>query len=152
MVQLYGQIKTIDGTTKWKPIEAVLQPDGSYAIKVDTELVLDGASVSISNLKVGSLNQTSNALRYLKTRDDGTVVVEIVGGDPLENYKVVRSQDTGAYPYYFGLTDESENWVIIEESKNLNVSSFKYFAGTGNFQTGWTARAGLAYDEYFNIF
>lgn len=75
MSQLYGQIQSKDGITRWKPIEAVLQPDGAYGIKVDTELVLDGAQVTISNIKIGSLNQTSSTLKFLKVEEDGTVVV-----------------------------------------------------------------------------
>ncbi len=153
MSQLYGQLKGIDGTTKWKPIEAVLQSDGAYAIRVDTELVLDTANITISNLRVGSVNQTVAGARWLRTLDDGTIVVSTEGGDPLTGYKAARSQDSGAFPHFFGLVNEDEDWVIIRESRTTNVSTFEYAAGSGTFATNWNNRATtIVYAEYFDVF
>lgn len=137
---------------RWRNIGATQLPDGSWALKVDTELVLDGANISISNIKIGSTNQSSSSLKYLKTLDDGTVVVTNEGGNPLEGYKPARSQDSGAFPHFFGMTSDDEDWVIIRESRTGNVSTFEYFAGTGSFVTNWNDRIGLVYDEFFNIF
>lgn len=139
-------------SVRWRNIGATQLADGTWALKVDTELSVDAASLSISNIKVGSPNQTSSQLRYLKTLDDGTVVVTTEGGNPLEGYKPARSQDSGAFPHFFGMTSDDEDWVIIRESRAGNISTFEYFAGTGNFVTNWNNRIGLGYDEFFNIF
>lgn len=140
-------------STRWRNIGATELPDGSWALKVDTELVLDSANISISNIKIGSTNQSSSSLKYLKTLDDGTVVVSIVSNDPLEGLKAARSQDAGAFPHYFGLVNDVEDWVIIRESRTANVSTFEYVSGNGNFVTNWGNRATpLAYQEYFDEF
>lgn len=150
--QIQGFAPQTGDTTTWRNIAATLLPDGTWALKVDTELTLDAANVSISNIKVGSSDQTTANLRYLKTLDDGTVVVSNEGGNPLEGYKPARSQDTGAFPHFFGMVTDDEDWVIIRESRSGNVGTFEYFAGSLNFDTNWTNRATLAYDEFFNIF
>lgn len=153
MSQIYGQIKGIDGTTKWKPIEAVLQADGSYAMRVDTELVLDAGNITISNLKVGSTNQTVSGARWLKTLDDGTVVVSDGVDNPLAGFNAARAQDIGAFPHYFGLVDIDENWIIIEQSRSGTEDTFLYASGAGSFLTNWGNRdTTLVYDEYFTEF
>jgi hypothetical protein len=150
--QIHGQELVPGLTTRWQPIAAVKQPDGTYALKVDTELVLDAANINLANLKVGSTDQTSNNLRYLKTLDDGTVFITSVSEDILGDYKASETQDRGPFPHYFGLTNEEEDWVIIEQTRSGNDDSFRYFAGSGSFSTAWTNRAGHAYDYFHNIF
>jgi len=81
MAQLYGHLKEVGNPNDFHPLEATKQPDGTYILKVDTELTLDGANISITNLKVGSTDQTAANATYLKTDADGTVhVTGIVGG------------------------------------------------------------------------
>lgn len=81
MAQLYGHLKEDGKTTDFHPLEATKQPDGTYILKVDTELTLDGANISITNLKVGSTDQTATNATYLKTDVDGTVhVTGTLGG------------------------------------------------------------------------
>lgn len=75
MAQLYGQVENPDGTTDFKPIRATPLSNGGFALVVDTELTLDGANISITNLKVGSTDQSPANSTYLKTLGDGTVVV-----------------------------------------------------------------------------
>lgn len=145
--QLQGFYPVPGDSTRWRNLGATQLPDGTWALKVDTELVLDGASVAISNIKVGSTSQSTATLRYLKTLDDGTVVV--TQNDPLYGYKGARMQDAGAYPYYYGLVNEDGDWVIIRESRTSNVSTFEYAKGSGSFPTNWTNRAGLTYNEYY---
>ena len=150
MSQIYGQIKNPDGTTTFKPIRATLLPDGiGYALAVDTELVLDAASVTISNLKVGSLNQTVSGSRWLKTLDDGTVVVQLTNSSLLlDGYEVNDTISLGAFPRYHGFSNNEEDWYIIEET----ATTIRYFAGTGNYVAAWTGRADHSYDYYHNIF
>ncbi len=86
MAQLYGHLKEVGNSNEFHPLEATKQPDGTYILKVDTELVLDGGNISITNLKVGSTDGTAANATYLKTEADGTVVitgsVSIVSGSP----------------------------------------------------------------------
>lgn len=152
MSQVYGQHIEAGKTTTFKPIKAVPLPDGGYALAVDTELTLDAANLSIANIKVGSTDQSTSTLRYLKTLDDGTLVVSTEGGDPLAGYKTARTQDSGPYPRYFGLVDKDENWVIIEETLSGTEKTYLFFAGSGNFTTAWAGKASHTYDEFFNIF
>jgi len=148
MSQLYGQLKNSDGTTRWKPIEAILQSDGGYAIRVDTELVLDSGNISIGNIKVGSTNQTSNSLRYLRVESDGTLVVI---STPLDLYEVADIDDENEpSPNYFGYVDMDGNWYIMEEDQS--AGTYRYFKGTSDYPTNWATRSGLAYDYYYNIF
>lgn len=148
-----GHFKIDGDTTVWRNIGATQRPDGSWALQVDTELVLDSGDISIANIKVGSTNQTTASLRYLKTLDDGTVVVTNINVDPFLGYKGARAVDSGAFPHYFGLVNDVEDWIIIEESRSGNESTFLYAIGSGAFATNWGNRATtVVYDEYFNVF
>jgi len=155
MSQTYGQVKNVDGTTKWKPIEAVLQPDGTYHLAVDTEIALDSANINISNLKVGSVDQTSNTLRYLKVEDDGTLVTVSM---PLDSYDVIDTDDgfdeSNPGVNYYGYADTDENWYIKEETVTAvgTPNTYRVFKGSGNYATAFANRTGHAYDYYFNIF
>lgn len=155
MSQIYGQIKDTDGTTRWKPIRATQLPDGGYALDVNTELVLDSTNINLSNLKVGSVDQTSNTLRYVKTEDDGTIVTI---SSPLELYEVADVAD-GFYEdnpgiNYYSYTDREENWYILQETVTAvgTDNNYRYFKGSGNYFTAWTNKAGHAYDFFHNIF
>lgn len=75
MAQIRGFFQETGKTGDWHPLAATKLPDGSYILKVDTELTLDGANISITNLKVGSTDQTATNAKYLKTDVDGTVHV-----------------------------------------------------------------------------
>ena len=75
MSQLYGHLKETGQTQEFHPLEATKQPDGTYILKVDTELTLDGGNINITNLKVGSTDQTAGNAKYLKTDADGVVFV-----------------------------------------------------------------------------
>lgn len=150
--QIQGHSPAPGDTTIWRNIGATQLTDGSWALKVDTELTLDAGNISISNIKVGSTNQTSATLRFLKTLNDGTVVVTMGVDDPLAGFNAARSQDIGTFPHFFGLVDTAENWIIIKETKSGSESTFLYVTGTGSFATNWTARAGKTYIEYFDAF
>lgn len=73
--------------TGWAPIASVDQGDGTLALKVDTELEIGSATFIISNVKVGSTDQTSLNVRYLRTLDDGTVVVDEALDDKLKIFE-----------------------------------------------------------------
>lgn len=80
------------------PAAATDNGDGTALLKVDTELVLNG-NVIVSNIKVGSVDQTDTTLKYLKTLSDGTLVVSIPGGAVAANFNVEKwggTAQTGA--------------------------------------------------------
>ena len=150
--QIHGQVLVPGQTTRWEPIAASLQPNGEYWLKVDTELVLDSGNINISNMKIGSVDQTSNTLRYLKTLDDGTLVMVSADNDPFATFKVSRTIDSGPFPRYYGLTDEEANWIIIEESKIGAEKIYKYISDNSDFLVSWGNRAVLPYNEYSDEF
>jgi|GEM_PF-4763167 len=63
--------------TGWAPAATVDQGDGTLALKVDTELIVEDATIVLGNVKVGSTDQTAANVRYLKVENDGTVHVLI---------------------------------------------------------------------------
>ena len=67
--------KDIDGHDRHLLATDDPQNTGSYQLKVDTEMVayISGATWVVTNMKVGSQDQTSGTLRYLKTDDDGVL-------------------------------------------------------------------------------
>lgn len=140
-------------SVRWRNIGATQLADGTWALKVDTELTLDAGNISISNIKVGSVDQTTGQLRFLKTLDDGTLVTTDGVDDPLGGFGVARAQDSGAYPHYFGLVDIDQNWIIIKESKTGNDKTYEYASGAGNFIVNYGNRdTSLVYDEYWTEF
>ena len=76
MAQLYGNIYETGKPSDWKPLACTKQADGTYVLKVDTELSVDSMTLEVNNIKVGSTDQTAANAKYLKTKADGTVYVE----------------------------------------------------------------------------
>lgn len=58
--------------------------------------------------------------------------------------------DDAANPKYYGYIDKEGSWYIMEE--NTTNKSFRYAVGDTDYPTNWTARAGLTYDYYNNVF
>jgi len=154
MSQLEGQYHEIGKPETWRPIAAEKLPDGRYALKVDTELSLDAANIYISNIKVGSVDQTKTNVRYLKVLDDGTVVAM---SNPTQLYKVADTDDpeTGNNSgiNYFGFVDVNGNWYILKEDLTGATASYRYIKGSSGYPTNWTNRVSLVgWDYFYNIF
>jgi len=150
MTQVYGQAHETGKPETWRPIAAEQLPDGRWALKVDTELSLDSGNIYISNIKVGSVDQTKANVRYLKVLDDGTVVAM---SNPTQFYKIADVDDQGAGNVsYYGYVDVDGNWYILEEDRSVSPNTYRYFKGSTSYPTNWTGRAGLAYDYFYNIF
>ena len=153
MTQVYGQYQEPGKPETWRPIAAEQLPDGRWALKVDTELELGSANIYISNIKVGSVNQTKTNVRYLKVLDDGTVVAM---ANPTQLYKAADTDDpeTGNNSgiNYYGFVDVDGNWYILKEDLTGGTGTYRYIKGSGSYTTNWTGRAGLTYDYFFNIF
>lgn len=79
MAHLYGHLVKDGKTGDFHPLECTENPDGTFTLKVDTELSLDGADV---NLKVGSTDGTAANSTYLKTEADGTTIIKEYLGVP----------------------------------------------------------------------
>lgn len=78
MAQIYGWLPIADRTDKqqeWYPLTCKKQADGTYMLKVDTELSVDALSLNIDNLKVASTDGTVGNAKYIKVSADGTVYI-----------------------------------------------------------------------------
>lgn len=145
MSTIYGYDYVSD---TWKPLKAVQLADGTWVLKVDTEIDLDTAEVNISNIKVGSPNQSKDNLRWLKVMDDGTVVT---APNPTELYKT-SDVDDGHNVNYYGYTDVDGGWFILKEDLSVSPNTYRYVKGDINYANNWTNRASLTYDYFFNTF
>jgi hypothetical protein len=67
---------------------------------------------------------------------------------PFEGYKISEIDD-GVVSYY-GFINREGAWLIMQE--DTRTSSFRYAKGNLNFSSNWSAREGLKYDYYFNLF
>lgn len=65
--------------------------------------------------------------------------------DPTVSYKIT-DLDTTAATQYFGYTNASGNWYIMQ----LTSSAARYIKGDGGYSSSWTNRATLTY-QYFNL-
>ena len=91
MAQIYGWLPIADRTDKqqeWYPLVCKKQADGTYMLKVDTELSVDALSLNIDNLKIASTDQTVGNAKYIKVNADGTV--HITGNIGVLNASDVR--------------------------------------------------------------
>ena len=152
--QIHGHLDETGNSRVFHPLECKKMPDGTYILKVDTELELDGASIYISNIKVGSTDQTSTNVRYLKVLDDGTVVVM---SNPTELYVVADTDDkqTGnaTLIYYYGFVDIDGNWYIMKEDLTGSTATYRYIKGSSDYPTNWTNRTTLVgWDYFYNTF
>ena len=151
--QLYGYIPYDNRPAgkkqqQWWPLKAELQADGTCILKIDSELELDAGNVYITNIKVGSVDQTKTNVRFLKVLDDGTLIAV---SDPTKLYKATDVDDSGAVKYY-GHTDVDGEWYILEEDTSGAVATYRYVKGSSDYTTNWTNRALLTYDYYYNVF
>ena len=67
----------------------------------------------------------------------------------LEGYKIA-DEDRSGDPLYFGFVDRNGNWYIMQQ--NQASGTYRFTRGTGSYTTNWTARAGLSYDYFYNVF
>lgn len=154
MVDVYGQYIESGKPETWRPIAAEQLPDGRWALKVDTELDLGAASIYISNIKVGSVDQTKTNVRYLKVLDNGTLVAT---PNPTELYRVADTDDpeTGNVSgiNYYGFVDINGEWYILKEDLTGATGSYRYLRGSSDYDINWNGRTGLSgWDYFFNIF
>lgn len=127
MAQIRGFLKEAGKTGEWHPLAATKQPDGSFVLKVDTELTLDGANISITNLKVGSIDQTAINATYLKTEADGTVNTKNSLGVP-KHYN--GNANIIAVPVNFALITKS---LIVENLDAVNNLFVSFDGGINTF-------------------
>ena len=150
MADLYGQYIEAGKPEQWRPIAAEKLPDGRWALKVDTELELDAANIYISNIKVGSVDQTKTNVRYLKVLDDGTVVAM---ANPTEFYKIADIDDNGPGNIsYYGAIDVNGNWYILKEDRSVSPNTYRYAVGTSDYPTNFNNRALLSYGYFYDKF
>ena len=105
MAHLYGHLIKDGKTGDFHPLECTENPDGTFTLKVDTELVLDGASVNITNIKVGSTDQTAGNITYLKTDADGIVETS--------STRIKVGSTDGTEPNTVYLKTEADGTVVV---------------------------------------
>lgn len=69
--------------------------------------------------------------------------------DPLVRYSPSDIDDAGT-TQYFGYTDMLGHWYIQRMDNAASPKTLRYATGSGNYATGWTARASQTYD-YFHV-
>ncbi len=76
-------------------------------------------------------------------------VVEVVDTDPLLGYRISDRDNNGIDGYnYYGYMKKDGNFYIMRET--VATGAYRYFKGTSDYSTIWTARAAKTYD-YFNV-
>ena len=129
MSDLYGHLIEDGESRVFHPLACKKKDDGRYVLEVDTELDLGSANVYISNIKVGSTNQTSTNSRYLKTEDDGTVIVKSKIWDGLNTVDVLDldykrlAVDANIANELFVFDEDTRN---LQEGKQFNFSNVFY--------------------------
>jgi len=71
--------------------------------------------------------------------------------DPTIKYRPADLDNTDVVRY-FGFTDVSGQWYIMQEDTTLNPTTVRYIRGTTDYVTNWTNRASLSYDYFHNVF
>lgn len=66
-----------------------------------------------------------------------------ISGNPLSQYIIADEEETGTYGYT-GFENASGGWYIQRET--LASGAYRYAAGSSNYSTAWTGRAGQTYD------
>jgi hypothetical protein len=84
------------------------------------------------------------------------LMVEVIGSDGrltpadvLNGYEL-SGIDLDSDPIYLGYENADGAWYI--KRINFTTKRSQYFAGTTDFETSWTAKAGLAYGNFNSIF
>lgn len=62
----------------------------------------------------------------------------------------IADEDIAGDPMYFGYLNSEGYWVI--QQRSASAGSYRYAYGTSAYSTAWTARAGLSYGYYNEIF
>ena len=137
MAQLYGCLYEAGIPSDWKPIACTKQADGSYQLRVDTELSVDHLTLTVNNVKVGSTDQTEANARWLKTKADGTVYIEgavsVSKGNP-----VVYTGNANILPATVTFSADAKH-IQIENMDNTNKIYISFDSGVTyrTIQTGY---------------
>lgn len=67
---------------------------------------------------------------------------------PTDGYEITQIDDATS-PSYYGFVHKTGAWYITREDSSGN---YRYSKGASDFATSWTARAGLSYDYFDNVF
>lgn len=81
-------------------------------------------------------------------------VEEMSEVNPVEGYAINHVDDDGnnANPNYYGFENKDGAWYIMKEDKSANPSVYTYSAGTSDYATAWTGRAGQSYAIFGTTF
>jgi len=108
------------------------QNSGNYTLKVDTEITayISGATWVVTNVKVGSQDQTSGTLRYLNVKDDGTLYNHDTFTSAAMKFELEELSSSAIYELRnlsssFKFETEEFSGSTIYELRNIS-SSFKF--------------------------
>jgi len=71
--------------------------------------------------------------------------------DILAAYQIA-DKDNDATPNYYGFTNDTGAWYILEETVLAGADTFRYAKGPNDYTTNWTGRGGLSYDYFYTVF
>jgi len=120
-------------------------------------------STGLSLFFMSLVSKDAQATFFGSMPGPGTVSLKDASGNkidpaekhPTDGYKIAQQDDTVASaPYvYFGYVNKDGAWYIQRETiTGANEGDYRYFRGSSNFAANWTNRAGLAYDDFEDIF
>lgn len=84
----------------------------------------------------------------MSLKDTTGVKIDPAIKQPTDGYKITDVDDAGS-PAYYGFVDKTGAWFIQKEDSS---GAYRYTKGASSYTTNWTARAGLIYDYFDNIF
>lgn len=124
MAQLYGNLYEAGKPSDWKPLACTKQADGTYILKVDTELSIDSVSLNIDNLKIASTDQTVGNAKYIKVDATGRVyIIQDTYADLKNQSEIVNSSDVVINP----ATEDKQDNVITKltsiDGKDFSTSA-----------------------------
>ena len=148
--QLEGFLIEPGSSRVFHPLSCKKLDDGRYVLMVDTEMELTPDNIYISNIKVGSVDQTKTNVRYLKVLDNGVVIAV---SNPSQFYKIADVDDNGLGNIsYYGFVDVDGGFYILKEDLSVSPNTYRYAVGSSNYSSNWTNRASLTYSYFYEVF
>ncbi|MEN8252779.1 MAG: hypothetical protein ABFQ62_00160 [Patescibacteria group bacterium] len=81
-------------------------------------------------------------------KDSSGIKIDPAEKTPTDGYTISEIDDASS-PSYYGFIHKDGAWYIAKES---SAGAYRYIAGSSDFSTSWTGRAGLSYDYFDTVF
>ena len=113
MAQLYGNNYEAGKPSNWYPLACTKQVDGTYILKVDTELSVDSLTLEINNIQVGS---TDNPVVY--TGNANIVKATVTFASAAKHIQVENMDGTDNIYISF---DGGTKWRTIQPGYTIDI-------------------------------